>query len=314
MQCRSSLGKPQLILLFAIVLGVSLAQCREKLVQPELRQFESVGLNIFVPATVTGNNGRPTTTDFIVDTGSSRTTIDISIANLLDLKPHAVSNNITPGGKTARYTALVSRVSALSQSSVDMEVLVDDLSLFSNGYKRPVGGLLAMDFLKDYMLVIDIPHSRIGLLSGNQRPRGFGRFLRIKLGSENGLLLMPITLPTGATGRVIFDTGFDSPADALLFKSEFGELPFDRQIDSHEIKDTNGSYSVSFGLIQWLGIGASRLKPSLVGISDKVPPKAIAAASRSLMGLFAFRSGVVVLDAPHHTLMVSDPLRNKLDF
>lgn len=297
-----------MLLIIVFCLGVRLTQGREKATKTELNQFEAVGLNIFVPATLTSESGRSTTAYFIVDTGTTRTTIDTGVAQLLDLKPHGVSNNITPSGKVTRFTTLVSNFSSLHQSSSEMEVLVDDLSLYSSGYRRPVAGLLAMDFLKHYVLVIDMARSQIGLLSRNEKVEGLGRLRRINLTKENGLFLAPVVLPTGANGRVIFDTGYDSSADALLFETEFGKVSFEQQIDSHEIKDANGSYLVRFGVIRWMRLGRSVLRPSAVETSNLALPTSTTHATHSLMGLFAFQSGVIVLDAPHHVLMIPDPV------
>jgi hypothetical protein len=278
-----------------------------------LDRFETVGLNIFIPVAITSANGRSITVDFIVDTGTTRTTIDSVVANTLGLKPHAVSRNITPGGSSVRYTALVSTISSLSRSSKDFEVLVDDLSLYSNGYKRAVGGLLAMDFLKDYMLFIDFPHSRIGLLPSKTKLNKFGKFLTVRLVSEKGLPLVPITLPTGKSVMLVFDTGFDSLADALLFKTQAENLTLNPPIETHTVEDTLGSYSVSIGRIRWLGIGKGRLKPAAVGISQQAPPQMLSPPHGGMIGLFPFTGGLVALDFVRQRLMVSMPLRASLE-
>ena len=129
--------------------------------QKSLHTFEAVGMNIFIPVTVTGGNGRSKTVDFILDSGTNRTTIDPSVAADLNLLPYHKTQNGTPSGSSLRYTAQIAQLCSFSQCSKDLEVLVDDLSLFSSGYKRPVAGLLAMDFLENHILLIDFKNSRL---------------------------------------------------------------------------------------------------------------------------------------------------------
>jgi len=289
------------------------AQGGQKPVLPQLDHFEAVGLNIFVSVVVTNASGRSTTADFIIDTGTTRTTIDVSIADLLGLKPYAITNNITPSGKTARYTAFVSAISTLSQASAGLEVLVDDMSLYSIAYKRPVGGLLAIDFLKDYNLLVDFPHTRIGLLPSKSKLHGFGKLLTVDLTSENGLALMPITLPTGKTVSLIFDTGFDSLADALLFESQVADLTLHPPITTGTVQDVNGLQLVRIGIIPWLRIGKAYLKPAIVKVSEQPPPKMFSFPHGGMIGFFAFQRGVVAFNFSRHTLMVSAPLRAGLE-
>ena len=303
-----------IMLLVAIMLTPRVrAEGSEKFVLPQLDHFEAVGLNIFVPVVVTNAKGLSTRADFIVDTGTNRTTIDVGVANSLGLKPYATSSNLTPTGSTVRYTALISTMSTLSQSSAGVEVLVDDLALYSNAYKRQVGGLLAMDFLKDYDLLVDFPHSQIGLLQDGTKLSRFGKLLTVKLTSEKGLPLLSITLPTGKTARLIFDTGFDSLADALLFQSQVEDLRLLPPITTGTVQDVNGLQLVRIGTIPWLRIGKGRLKPAIVKVSEQVPPRMFSFAHAGLIGLFPFQKGVVALNFPRHTLMVSAPLRAGLE-
>jgi hypothetical protein len=109
--------------------------------------------------------------------------------------------------------------------------------------------------------------------------------------------------------KLIFDTGSDSIADAILFKSQVGDLTLQPPIETHIVNDGNGSFLVEFGRITWLGIGKKHLTPALVGISEQSPPRVLASPHGGMLGLFAFKKGLIALDCSRQRLMVTAPLR-----
>ena len=137
------------ILLLTVTVFGGIVEGQAKSQKEFLHAFEHVGMNIFVPVTITGPDGRSETVDFILDSGTNRTTIDPSVAQNLTLLPYRTSSNTTPSGTSLRYTTQISRFCSLSQCTENLEVVVDDLSLFTHGYGRRVGGLLAMDFWRN---------------------------------------------------------------------------------------------------------------------------------------------------------------------
>jgi hypothetical protein len=162
------------ILAFTMFCGVQEGQASSS--KGALSPFEHVGLNIFVPVTITGADGRSVMVNFIVDSGTNRTTVDLSVAKMLDLAPYQVSRNTTPSGTALRYTAQTRQLCSLSQCTEGLEVLFDDLSLYSAGYGRPASGLLATDFLEKWIVLIDFPNSRIGFLPAHADLKGFADF------------------------------------------------------------------------------------------------------------------------------------------
>jgi hypothetical protein len=268
-----------------------------------LHPFEHVGMNIFVPVTITGLDGRSDTVDFILDSGTNRTTIDPSVARELTLLPYRTSSNVTPSGTSLRYTSQIPHLCSLSQCTDNLEVLVDDLSLFTNGYGRRVGGLLAMDFLEKYILLIDFPNSQIGFLPANAKLKDFAKAKVVNLISEKNLTLVEALLPNGRTVRLIFDTGYDSLADALLYESASGELSF-VQTGESEVKDGNGSYPVKSGKVQSLKLGEIRFAPAFVQMSKQTSAQKSTLEYAGMIGVFPFRKNVIAVDYPKLKLLV----------
>lgn len=269
-----------------------------------LPSFEHIGMNIFVPVTITGPKGRSETVDFILDSGSNSTTIDSSVMLELALIPYRISRNLTASGTAIRNTTQISHFCSLSQCAENLEVLVDDLSLYTNGYGRRVAGLLAMDFLKEYILVIDFPNSKIGLFPADTELKYFAKSKMVSMISDKNLALVEAVLPNGKIIRLIFDTGYDSLADALLYECASGEMSF-VQTGNSEIKDQNGSYATRFGTIQSLKIGEILLAPASVQLSKQVSAESSTLEYGGMIGIFPFRDRMIALDYPNLKLLVS---------
>jgi hypothetical protein len=271
--------------------------------QQEPYRFEHVGLNIFVPVLLTAANGHQTKIDFIVDTGAQRTMIDYSVSRELNAKIVGKTNNITPNGKSTRDIVLLPLIHTLSHSARNLEVVVDDMSLYSTAYKRTVGGLLGADFLSKYILMIDFAREQIGLLSSSPK----GNWATVGLSIQHGLALVPFTLPSGVSGKFIFDTGADGYVDAMLFRSEVGNIRFVGPTSNKSQTDSNGSHVVIEGPIAWLALGNQRLVRPLVELSQQDAPQAKNAPYRSMIGLFAFRDRRIILDWQARKLMIAPP-------
>lgn len=269
-----------------------------------LHVFEHVGVNIFLPVVVTDLDGRSETIDFILDTGTSRTTIDPSVAQDFGLRPYRRSTNTTGLGINVEYTAKIPQLCYLSQCSKDLEVQVSDLSLFTNGYHRRVGGLLAMDFLGASVVLIDFPNSQIGLFPTGTSLSSFSKWTTIELAEQEGLPLISVTLPNGKNVRLIFDTGFDSLVDALLYESATGRLEF---ITTGEtvVKTVNGLDSLRVGTIDSMRIGKKLLAPATIQLSSRSSAEMAELDSAGQIGLFPFEGDMVALDYSNKKLFIS---------
>ena len=93
-----------ILLVFLALVGVPVSGKADDWLK-SFHAFEAVGMNIFIPVTVTGANGRSRTVDFILDSGTNRTTIDPSVAADLNLLPYHYSQNVTASGSSVRYLA-----------------------------------------------------------------------------------------------------------------------------------------------------------------------------------------------------------------
>ena len=293
-----------ILLVFLALVGVPISGKADDW-QKSLHAFEAVGMNIFIPVTVTGANGRSRTVDFILDSGTNRTTIDPSVAADLNLLPYHYSQNVTASGSSVRYTTRISQLCSFSQCSKDLEVLVDDLSLFTNGYKRPVAGMLAMDFLEKYILLIDFQNSRIGFLPGDTPLEAFGNAKAMDLISVKGFVLIPAVLPNGQTVKLILDTGYDSFVDALLYESAVGKLVF-TQSRTSVLSDVNGSSATPIGTIDSLELGGMRFAPALIQLSPQIPAGMSDWGQAGLVGMFALGNNVIAVDYPKLKLLVLD--------
>jgi predicted aspartyl protease len=273
--------------------------------QMSLHSFEAVGMNIFIPVTVTGSNGRSKTVDFILDSGTTRTTIDPSVAVDLNLLPYQTSQNTTPSGKSLRYTTKIAQLCSFAQCSKDLEVLVDDLSLYTAGYNRPVAGLLGMDFQEKYILLIDFQNSRIGFLPGDTPRDQFKGARSVDLIFVKGLALIPAVLPNGQTVKLILDTGYDSLVDALLYEAAVGKLDF-TETRASVLKDVNGSFPTPIGTIDSLDLGWIRFAPALVQLSPQNSAGMSEWGHAGLVGMYALGKNVIAVDYPKLKLLVLD--------
>jgi Aspartyl protease len=282
---------PQILLAQGVVSGQDNRQ------DESLRHFERVGLNVFVPVTITGTDGKSETVDFILDSGSNRTIIDETVASALALLPFHTSTTISPTGSALRHTTQVTRLCSMSRCTDMLEALVDDLSIYNKGYGRRVGGLLAMDFLQKYILVLDLSADRIGLFPSGTKLTEFVGAKTVQIISEKGLALLEVVLPNGKSTKLIFDTGYDSVSDALLFESEIGRLNFVQEAE-REIRDANGSNRAKVGRIESLEIGEIRLAPALIQLSEQTSAERSSLEYGGMLGLFPFRGWMIAVDYP----------------
>jgi hypothetical protein len=116
--------------------------------------------------------------------------------------------------------------------------------------------------------------------------------------------LIDAVLPSGKIVTLIFDTGYDSLADALLYESEVGDLSF-VQTGESEIKDAHGSHRTRFGTVQSLKIGEVSLAPALVQLSDQTSAEQPILKYGGMIGLFPFRNSIIALDFPRLRLFFS---------
>jgi hypothetical protein len=304
---NSVIPSPRIVVTLIVFLAVigRPNSCKADDWQKSLHAFEAVGMNIFIPVTIAGTNGRSKTVDFILDSGTTRTTIDPSIAKDLNLPPYRMSENITPSGKALRHTSQIPQLCTFSQCSKDMEVLVDDLSQYTAGYKRPVAGLLAMDFLEKFVLFIDFQNALVGLLPGDTPLEAFGNARAVNLISVGGLALIPAVLPNGQTVRLLLDTGYDSFADALLYESMVGKLVFTKDRES-VLKDANGSSPPPIGTIGSLDLGWISFNPALIQLSSQIPAGMSELGHAGLVGMYALRFNTIAFDYPKLKLLVLD--------
>ena len=269
-----------------------------------LQSFEHIGRKLIIPVTITGLDGRFETADFIVDTGTDRTVLDNAVAQALGLKSYRTTDVHSMAGSTKRDTARVSRICGLLQCAGDVDVALGDLSTESEADGRVIGGLLAMDFLKKYVLVIDFPHLKLGLLPHDADLAVLAIWNTYKLTTIEDLIFIGANLPAGNEIKLLFDTGEDMPVDAVLYETVVSTLNLDG-LAAGRVFDSNGVAAIKLGTIESLSIGGMVIVPARIALSKQNPMGIALFGGAGSTGMFPFRNNVIALDYSKLELLIA---------
>src|SRR5258708_6960401 len=99
----------------------------------------------------------------------------------------------------------------------NIEAAVEDLAGLSRHLHEQVDGIIGMDFLKSFHLLIDIPRGRLAFVESLRLPKEFKEIGTTQLEYTNGLLMTGCGLPNGIETNLIVDTGDEYPEDILLY-------------------------------------------------------------------------------------------------
>ncbi|MCS6862649.1 MAG: retroviral-like aspartic protease family protein [Abditibacteriales bacterium] len=127
------------------------------------------------------SDGRVVGLDMIVDTGASGTTIPLSVVQRLSLAASTTQPSsavTTAQGVTRVPLFTLPRLDALGQQVRNLDVIGLDLPPTAGAH-----GLLGLNFLRSFILVINFPKGKLALLQANAHPlqrwRGFIELLRV---------------------------------------------------------------------------------------------------------------------------------------
>ena len=163
----------------------------------------------------TGSVGPGKGLHFLVDTGTSTTLLDVSIARELGLEGIPENVNIV------FYKGLVSAVHTWAPSIelgslrvFHRPVLVQDLSAVSEGLPVHIDGIVGLDVLGQNPFEVDYRNCRIHFGHLPHLP------ISIPLSKEQGLAMVDVEM-NHATAHLIFDTGTPS---LLIFRSRLPKV------------------------------------------------------------------------------------------
>lgn len=164
----------------------------------------------FLIVPVTLNGAGPF--DFLVDTGTNTTLIDLQVATELGL--NAVDRLVvqTAAGENVAIRYHVRRLSVGSEEADGVEVLAVSLPTLKSLNKN-LRGILGMNFLQDFSFRLDYANRRIELSSQNElRVRPSEKTAPVSL--EDGALIAAVRTPAAAAGewRLVLDSGIATAA------------------------------------------------------------------------------------------------------
>ena len=265
-----------LVLLVVAGSGLNAADRREH--KNAWTQLDYYKQTIFVTAVSTGTNA-PTAGStpysareiYILDTGATRSTITTETAHWLGLTCDHWTTDLRQTASLPRQVCSLPSLDVLGLTASNLAVMIDDSKDYQDTYGRDVAGILGMDFLQGRLLLVDFPKRRIRLLADGHKMRLPHNSVRIEMKLSGNLWLLPVGLPTGETASLLFDTGADSAAVAVLYKPLVGTLGLQPPYRFSQLKDTIGSAPVKYGQLPFVTIGNRRTGLAVVGSSDKTP-------------------------------------------
>jgi predicted aspartyl protease len=116
---------------------------------------------VFVPVELSGPSGHGETFDFVLDTGTSRTIIDVGAADRIGFGTGAAigrSRVSSALGVELGYMVRTPRIAALGWERTEFEIACHHL-----GANADVHGVLGIDFFAGLRLVIDFAASTVEL-------------------------------------------------------------------------------------------------------------------------------------------------------
>lgn len=266
-------------------------------------RFEYVEQGIYVPVVLTSLDGQREVEEFLLDTGSSGTTVSLAAADRLRLQPFGSTLNRTPGGSAIRYTAKVASISGLHSSlaTTDMQVLVDDLLPLSTARQRKVDGILGVDFLQDQILTIDFIAKRLWLFPKECIPSNVDP---VPLTFYRGMLFVSAELHNGKKVSLLLDTGSGGQTDFVVYSQpEIGDFKPNAPITALTLNAGPNSYDVDVGPVPWFKLGDITIKNAMGALVKHALLTGFAYGHCvGMIGPYAFEPGSVSIDFSRHML------------
>jgi hypothetical protein len=260
---------------------------------------------IFVDIVAGGSGVYSSTGVFVLDTGATNSAIDEGIVGFLDLKCEGTTNDWRQTGSVRRQTCVLPKLTVLGHAIQNLTVVKVDEHFpdLDTQYERRIDGILGMDFLKNFVLMVDFPKRTIALLDNDSIAAVRSRPFTIEMKPCEDLWLVSAKLPTGKTVDLLFDTGEDAPADAILFKPLVGPLTLKPPISAHYSNDTLQPVPTQHGQLDFLKISKLTISPAVVGLVNTASVQVTFFPHAGRIGLYAFDRGRIVADFKKNRLL-----------
>ena len=152
-----------------LVISASITAMAETLPTITFQYSQSL---IFIHIRVNNKNGLL----FLMDTGANTSVLDKNTASLLKIPVQQRDSVVGTAGKEPVDLLFVKNISVANASLSNMHITRRDLSKFINLNGQHLDGILGMDFLKNFAVVIDF---RTRKISFSKKPIKPGRFITI---------------------------------------------------------------------------------------------------------------------------------------
>lgn len=239
----------------------------------------------------------------ILDTGTTKTMLSLELVSQLKLNRLGPSDIVGGGG-------------GVTQSSVyDLPGLEADgheakhLRAATGEFPRGVDGLLAMDFLKRFVVILDYPHHRWALTDHEFDGAGF-RVTRTLpfVASDFDEIFVASLLPNGLKLYLELDTGADIGADAMVHMDSIAGLKLGEPIAMWGLEDAvGGDYGVPIYSIPWIEIGGLRTKPASVAVYPTPSARQLHELPTGLIGVQLLERYVVEINSQERFVRLFTP-------
>jgi hypothetical protein len=263
--------------------------------------FSYISRNIVIDGVYVGNSaGHYEYATFIIDSGQTRTMVAPRLVTSLGLPIVGGGNLISATGQIpVKYVQIGAVELGDRYYCKNIEAAVQDLTKFSGHLHDQVDGIIGMDFLKSFNLLIDIPRGRFGFVENAKLPNEFKEIGNAQLEYRNDLLMLKCNLPNGLESNLIVDTGNEYPEDILLYDDVLSKLELQSPLSCRPGGDLISSTAIRSGQIAWVDIGNLRLAPAKVGIQPLSQDNPYGTPIwPGLMGMGLFEKFAVEIDGP----------------
>jgi predicted aspartyl protease len=218
--------------------------------------FRTVGgFLVIVPVTLNGAGP----VDFVVDTGTNTTLIDVELAEQLKLKPVDRERLATLTGVevVARYVLDSVR---LGEESIDSFTVLGQRMEELHSLDPRIRGVLGLDFLARFAFLLDYHRSRIALYDPSQAP-SFRSGTRVQIEVAESRILIPTTSKASVqcTWKLALDSGISK---LLIFDDRIAQSPTSFPKAGNVIRVTTNMTSLSTRTVRVrdLEIGGQHLR------------------------------------------------------
>jgi hypothetical protein len=273
----------------ALLLAAALACSTQlRLARPAALRFERANNGVFVQAQVKGE-----TLWFVLDSGASRTLLDVAVARRLGIR--ATESSTIGGAGTGRVPVQIAKAQSLSLGGatlrgVDFRLL--DLSGQTPAWGRRVDGIVGYDLLCHAAVTIDYAARTVTI---GAAPRGDP----LPLTFEGGWSFVEATIkvPGNApvTDRFLIDTGSQDAVDHPIIEKSTGPL--------RRTQSGNGLGAPAAGVVgptEWFRIGRFTIGSTSSSCCGNP-------ATSRLLGAAVLSRFRVTFDYPHQRLYLTKP-------